>query len=219
MTNPLINPPYDSKHPVQTAFNLLLDIKGKNDLEIAINYYILKFLLSQPGTLDGVKTVHFARFQFWQPTELAIPDAIQLLWKAVAPALKQILHGMGMDSSAEAILGEIKKGIDAAAEANNGSIPFQKQVSLITAFDGNFAKYIVDFSDIIYERFNLLLPFANIPDDVVPVQKNIGNFLKLMEENQNEPVSFSSNYGALTLVQVLQNAKRSNVMRQQANAH
>lgn len=217
MTNPLSNPPYDSTNPVQTAFNLLLNIKGDNDLEIAVNYYILKFLLSQPGTLDGVKTVHFARFQFWTPASLPLDIVVEKVWGYVSPALKQILEETGQGGKADAVLAMMKKDLEAVTSNNKGAIPFQRQVSLITAFDGDFSNYIVDFSEIIFPRFNLLLPFANIPDNVVPVQKNIGNFLKLMQDNQNNPVSFSSNYGALTLVQILQNAKRSEQMTKHAN--
>lgn len=217
MTNPLSNPPYDSANPVQTPFNLLLNIKGGNDLEIAIHYYILRFLLSQPGTLDGVKTVHFARFQFWSPATLTLQNALETVWGEVSPAIKQILEATGKGQMAEAILAEYKKALEAETSARQGGLPFQKQVSLITTFDGDFGRYIVDFSEIIFPRFNLLLPFADIPDNVVPVQKNIGNFLKLMLDNQNEPVSFSSNYGALTLVQILQNAKKSEELAKAAN--
>lgn len=217
MTNPLSNPPYDNANPVQTPFNLLLNIKGNNDLEIAIHYYILRFLLSQPGTLDGVKTVHFARFQFWSPATLTLNKALTEVWNMVSPAIREILEATGKGNLADAILTAYKTELDKENSANSGGLPFQKQVSLITTFDGDFSRYIVDFSEIIYPRFNLLLPFADIPDNIVPVQKNIGNFLQLMRDNQNTPVSFSSNYGALTLVQILQNAKKSEELAKAAN--
>ena len=90
-------------------------------------------------------------------------------------------------------------------------IDYFKTVTLITSYDEGFADYIIDFAEVIYERFNFLLSFVQGTESIqdenghVKVQKNTKRFVAFIDKHNRHPVAFYCAYPDQSVVQILQN--------------
>lgn len=87
------------------------------------------------------------------------------------------------------------------------------QLAVITSYDGEFARYIQDFTNEIGDIFNTLLShMADAPP--LPVQNNLKEFMLYVQNNDRSYVNgelqpLYSAYPSLTVADILSNAEKS----------
>lgn len=107
-----------------------------------------------------------------------------------------------------ALLPAAKKEIDAALDLI-GTVHFARfvflanntQLAIITAYDGDFNRYISDFAQRIGNVFDAL--FAHIRDaPPLPVHKNVDDFIKYVFAHDVKPIAFYSAYPQQTVLDI-----------------
>ncbi len=78
---------------------------------------------------------------------------------------------------------------------------------IFTTFDGTFANYMNDFVNETGDAFNLILPFMDIPDGVLPVQQHREAFYKLIKANDATSEVVYSAYPDLSVLEIIKNAQ------------
>ncbi|MFT5890576.1 MAG: hypothetical protein ACI9Y7_000669 [Dokdonia sp.] len=150
------------------------------------NFIILQVTLGTgKGSLADVLTVHFARFNFVDKVKLDKGDYVPI---------KEDFQKFFQPS-----------------DLTDGKLNcYYKELLLVTSYDNNFDDYLNDFCQITYTVFNTLVSFMVKPKDfpVIPAQKNILGFSEYVRRHDKPTSSFVSAYPLITVVQIIQDAKR-----------
>lgn len=169
--------------------NFGVKIPRKYTIPNYINNYIqLQVLFATKGLqLNAVRTLHFARVNFLERVKLRKGQ-----WLEIRPKLRKFFPKEDINDK-----GELKA--------------YYRKISLLTAYDGEFENYISAFALTSGAQFNNLLKFLQGGAAILPVQKNITSFVKFLKDHNESSTSFASMYPLISVVQVIQNAKKNEV--------
>jgi hypothetical protein len=81
----------------------------------------------------------------------------------------------------------------------------EKEVYIITAYDGDFYIYMLSFLKNLGWFFNGILPFVEGGDELIPVGENVEKFSTFAQEN-NVRTGLSTPYPTLTVLDIMNNA-------------
>ena len=82
---------------------------------------------------------------------------------------------------------------------------------VITSYDGTLRSYIQDFVNEVSATFNALLSCVEVPEGVVPVQRNAERFYQFVEEHNAATDLFYCAYPKMSVLQILEDAKSGGV--------
>ncbi|HKS40003.1 MAG TPA: hypothetical protein VJX74_05265 [Blastocatellia bacterium] len=124
----------------------------------------------------------------------SIADLLGALANA-GPAIDAALTAVGTVHFARFVLFDASNDYLQPAPAppwtNNG----QFKISVITAYDGDFAPYIQAFVNQLGDVFNVLLSFTSDGQDLVPVQNNVAGFTAYVQSHDASQQSPNKEFG------------------------